>query len=329
VPPRTTGVDSRPMNGTIALVGSGEFTPSMEAVDRALLLATGRDRPRVVVLPTASWPDGEETFRRWAAQGEAHFAALGAEVEPVLVRGAEDADDPGNFRPRSEDPAGQAAGVFAAFLGADGIHVTGQDGRQKAAPHAASVAAVSSPPLAAVVGWMLRESNNVIAENLARQVALRERRPASFSGAAASVTAVLRRLGVPGGVHLVDGSGLSPQDRIAPAVLAHLVSLASADTQGRLRAVITGMPVAGFSGTLAPGGSVFSGFSARSRGLVRAKTGNLSSVATLAGLVYDASGRMLAFAFMTDQVRPVDLGKAAGGLDRMASALAGCGCRGR
>ncbi|HEY5353351.1 MAG TPA: D-alanyl-D-alanine carboxypeptidase/D-alanyl-D-alanine-endopeptidase [Streptosporangiaceae bacterium] len=241
----------------------------------------------------------------------------------------QDADDPGNFRPRSEDPAAQAAGVFAAFLGADGIHVTGQTGQQKAAAHAATVAAVSSPPLAAIVGWMLRESNNVIAENLARQVALRERRPASFSGAAASVTAVLRRLGVPGGVHLVDGSGLSPQDRIAPAVLAHLVSLASADTQGRLRAAITGMPVAGFSGTLAPGGSVFSGFSARSRGLVRAKTGNLSSVATLAGLVYDASGRMLAFAFMTDQVRPVNLGKAAGGLDQMASALAGCGCRGR
>ena len=82
------------MEGTIALVGSGEFTPSMEAVDRALLLATGRNRPRVVVLPTASWPDGEEIFQRWAAQGEAHFAALGAEVEPVLFRGAEDANDP-------------------------------------------------------------------------------------------------------------------------------------------------------------------------------------------------------------------------------------------
>jgi cyanophycinase len=82
------------MDGTIALVGSGEFTTAMDPVDRVLLLATGRDRPRVVVLPTASWPDGEETFRRWAAQGEAHFAALGAEVEPVLVRGVEDADDP-------------------------------------------------------------------------------------------------------------------------------------------------------------------------------------------------------------------------------------------
>ena len=176
---------------------------------------------------------------------------------------------------------------------------------------------------------MLRESNNVIAENLARQVALRERRPASFSGAAAAVTATARRLGVAGGIHLVDGSGLSPQDRIAPAALARLVSLASAGPRGHLRAAITGMPVAGFSGTLAPGQSVFSGFTARSRGLVRAKTGNLSSVATLAGLVYDASGRLLAFAFMTDQVPAASLGKAADGLDRMASALAGCGCRGR
>jgi D-alanyl-D-alanine carboxypeptidase/D-alanyl-D-alanine-endopeptidase (penicillin-binding protein 4) len=241
----------------------------------------------------------------------------------------EDADDPGNFRPRSTDPAAQAAGAFAAFLRADGIRVSGQPGQQHAAAHAATLAAVSSPPLSAIVSWMLRESNNVIAENLARQVALREGRPASFSGAAAAVTAVLRRLGVPGGIHLVDGSGLSPQDRIAPATLARLVSLAAAGAQGRLRAAITGMPVAGFSGTLAPGQSVFSGFTPRSRGLVRAKTGNLSSVATLAGLVYDASGRVLAFAFMTDRVRPANLGQAAGGLDRMASALAGCGCRSR
>jgi serine-type D-Ala-D-Ala carboxypeptidase/endopeptidase (penicillin-binding protein 4) len=241
----------------------------------------------------------------------------------------EDADDPGNFRPRSTAPAAQAASAFAAFLGADGIRVSGPAGQQKAARHAATLASVSSPPLSAIVGWMLRESNNVIAENLARQVALRERRPASFSGAAAAVTATVRRLGVPGEIHLVDGSGLSPQDRITPAVLAHLVAVAAVGAQGRLRAAITGMPVAGFSGTLAPGQSVFSGFTDRSLGLVRAKTGNLSRVATLAGLVYDASGRVLAFAFMTDQVRPANLGHAADGLDRMASALAGCGCRSR
>jgi hypothetical protein len=41
----------------------------------------------VAVLPTASYPDGEEVFTRWAAMGVAHFGALGAEVEPVLEVG--------------------------------------------------------------------------------------------------------------------------------------------------------------------------------------------------------------------------------------------------
>lgn len=65
----------------------------MAEFDRGLLGSTGRDRPRVVILPTASAPDGEEVFRRWAAMGEEHFTALGAEVEPVLVRTIEEAHD--------------------------------------------------------------------------------------------------------------------------------------------------------------------------------------------------------------------------------------------
>jgi cyanophycinase len=82
-----------PETGPIALVGSGEFLPAMTDVDAALLAATGRQRPRVVILPTASWPDGEDVFRRWASMGSEHFTALGAEVEPVLVRDRFDADD--------------------------------------------------------------------------------------------------------------------------------------------------------------------------------------------------------------------------------------------
>jgi cyanophycinase len=82
------------MGGVIALVGSGEFTQAMAEVDRALLAATGRDRPRVAIVPTASWPDGEAVFKRWAAQGEAHFAALGAAPVPVLIWDRASADDP-------------------------------------------------------------------------------------------------------------------------------------------------------------------------------------------------------------------------------------------
>ena len=82
------------MPGPVALVGAGEFLPAMAEFDAGLLAATGRARPRVAILPTASYPDGEEVFTRWAAMGVAHFGELGAEVEPVLVRDRAGADDP-------------------------------------------------------------------------------------------------------------------------------------------------------------------------------------------------------------------------------------------
>ena len=66
----------------------------MHAFDLDLIEATGCDRPRVVILPTASYPDGEQTFQRWAAMGVSHFQGLGAEVEPVLVRDRVGANDP-------------------------------------------------------------------------------------------------------------------------------------------------------------------------------------------------------------------------------------------
>jgi len=80
----------------VVLVGAGEFLPIMAEFDLGLLAATGRARPRVAILPTASWPDGDAVFRRWAAMGVEHFTALGAEVEPVLVRDRADADDVAN-----------------------------------------------------------------------------------------------------------------------------------------------------------------------------------------------------------------------------------------
>jgi cyanophycinase len=82
-----------PMPGPVALVGSGEFLPAMDEFDAGLLATTGRARPRVAILPTASWPDGPDVFERWVALGTSHFSALGAEVEPVRVRDRSDADD--------------------------------------------------------------------------------------------------------------------------------------------------------------------------------------------------------------------------------------------
>jgi serine-type D-Ala-D-Ala carboxypeptidase/endopeptidase (penicillin-binding protein 4) len=236
----------------------------------------------------------------------------------------EDSDDPGNFRPRSLTPSRDAARAFAGLLRKDRVTVRGEPSRALAPAHASPLAAVHSPPLAEIVQEMLSDSNNVIAETLARQVAVATGRPGTFKGGAAAVMAVGARLKVTG-LRLVDGSGLSPQDRISPRALVSLVGLAARSGPRSLRPVITGMPVAGFSGTLAPG-SFFGPFGKNALGMVRAKTGNLSHVATLAGVAYTASGQLLAFAFMGNDISQRLAALPERTLAQLATALAGCGC---
>ncbi|HEX5828085.1 MAG TPA: Type 1 glutamine amidotransferase-like domain-containing protein [Candidatus Limnocylindrales bacterium] len=104
------------MPGPVALVGAGEFLPSMAEFDRGLLDATGRALPRVAILPTASAPDGEAVFRRWAEMGVEHFTALGAEVEPVLVRDAAEAADEGALQAIGEADLVYLSGGNPRFL---------------------------------------------------------------------------------------------------------------------------------------------------------------------------------------------------------------------
>ena len=235
----------------------------------------------------------------------------------------QDADDPGNFSPRSPDPAAEAAKAFAGFLRSDGIAVRGQPAQVTAPSGATTLASVSSPPLSEIIQWMLEESNNVIAENLARHVALATGAPASFTGAARAEEQVLRGLGVTG-VELNDGSGLSPLDSITPAALVHLITLDA--TQAKFRSVLTGLPVYGFSGTLAnDAGDEFYSGPGPGLGTVRAKTGNLSTEAALTGVAYAQDGQLLAFAVMADKF--TSLTAEGPEMTKLANVLAGCGCR--
>ena len=71
------------MAGTLALVGAGEFLDTMSTVDRQLLdRAGGR---HVVILPTASAPDGAGVPERWIKMGVDHFARLGASADGLLA----------------------------------------------------------------------------------------------------------------------------------------------------------------------------------------------------------------------------------------------------
>jgi cyanophycinase-like exopeptidase len=86
------------MSGPVALVGGGEFTAAMSSFDERLLVATGRRRPRVALLPTGHAPEGDDALRRAADLGRDHFARLGGEVEAVDVRDRAAADDPAHVQ---------------------------------------------------------------------------------------------------------------------------------------------------------------------------------------------------------------------------------------
>ena len=80
------------IHGTVALVGAGEYLPTMVDVDKALLDRV-EGAAHVVVLPTAAVPDGPEVVDRWTTMGVEHFSQLGANVEAVMLRTRADAND--------------------------------------------------------------------------------------------------------------------------------------------------------------------------------------------------------------------------------------------
>ena len=124
---------------------------------------------------------------------------------------------------------------------------------------------------------------------------------------------------------LADGSGLSRTNRISPSLLTDLIALAGDGSRPELAAIFGGLPVAAWSGTLA---DRYAGAAAKAgAGVVRAKTGTLTGVHAIAGVVTTADGRLLSFAVLTDRVPADGLDSARSALDRIAAKLATCGCR--
>jgi serine-type D-Ala-D-Ala carboxypeptidase/endopeptidase (penicillin-binding protein 4) len=231
---------------------------------------------------------------------------------------------PGEPAARVADPAMAAAQLFAAALAKDGITVTGTVVRAKAPDGAAELARVESAPVADLVEHALTDSDNTIAEALARMVAVSAGRQATFADGGVAVLDRIDLLGVPTeGAHLSGGSGLGSGNEISARALAKLLVLAASPQHPELRGLLSGLPVAGASGTLA---DRFTTDRERSGlGAVRAKTGTLTGASSLSGTVVDSDGRQLGFVILADRVPST--GGARTALDDAASALARCGCR--
>lgn len=217
---------------------------------------------------------------------------------------------------RWEEPDLAAGRAFAELLGLDGEDVT----RTEAPAAGRELGRVLSPPIQRLVEIMLATSDNVVAEVLARQVALARGEPASYPGGAAAMAEILAgELGL-AGAKFTDGSGLSRGNRLTATMLTDLLVAAVSPRHPELAGLVTGLAVAGWSGTLADryGGAEL----APAVGTVRAKTGTLAGVHSLAGLVVTADGQLLAFALLANDAPDSIRGQ----LDRIAATLASCGC---
>jgi cyanophycinase len=82
------------MIGLTALVGAGEYLPTMDEVDRRLLAETNGRPARVVCVPAAAGQEGEASVERWSQLGVAHFRRLGAEAASARITDRVSADDP-------------------------------------------------------------------------------------------------------------------------------------------------------------------------------------------------------------------------------------------
>lgn len=239
-------------------------------------------------------------------------------VAPVSALAVDGGRARPGFAARERDPALAAASTFAGLLAAEGVTVDGPPVRANPSQDAEPVVAIESAPLTDIVEYVIASSDNDMAEILSRHVAVGLGRPGSSAEASRAMVEVLDGMGVDvSGMRILDGSGLARENAVPPRVLTDVLTVAADPANTHLRAVITGLPVAAFNGTL------------RERvddapGQVRAKTGTLTGVHSLAGVITGDGGVTYAFAMLANDA--MNVLEAREVLDDAAAVLAGCGC---
>ncbi len=211
------------------------------------------------------------------------------------------------------DPAADAARVLTERLQARGVVVGGPPRAGVTPAGAAVVASLESPPVSQIVAEMLTTSDNETAEAAIKEIGLATGGAGTWAAGAAGVTSELADAGVPvDGVTVVDGSGLSIENRFTCRTLVDVLGL-----PGTGPVVRDGLAVAGRTGTLA---DRFRGTEAEGR--LRAKTGTLRNVTALAGEVSTvAGGSPLTFAYVANVPDPGEVSAAEVGVDALAAIL--------
>lgn len=314
--------------GQIVLIGGGDSTLSRTApsvsypgaatvADLAQQVIGNAGGQITAIVVDGSLYTGPTVSPQWGA-GDAP-STYAAPITAAMVDGGRTS---AGSRSRSAMPDLDAGKALAAALGLPNLPVT----TGVAAPEAEVLAEVTSAPVSRLVEIMLAVSDNVLAESLARQVALARGQSADFVGGAIAVGQAIAATGMDiTGMQVVDGSGLSAQNALPPRLLTDLLrAVAADDADPNLAGIASGLAVAGYDGTLV---ERYEGGRPVGAGSVRGKSGTLNGVNALSGYVVTAEGRLLAFALIADQLPPGPLIGGEPVLDAVAGILATCGCR--
>lgn len=222
----------------------------------------------------------------------------GAGNERVVVSGVMPAGREARTFERSVlDPAHYAGAVLRLQLESVGIHVSGVTRVGYVPANAVTVLDFEGAPLSDVVRRFLKYSNNQIGEALVKTLGARASGgPGNWSSGEAALRSELEGLGLPlAGAVLVDGSGLSYENRVTPRLLVAALHLGS-HAFGFGPEYVSALPIAAADGTLEDR-------AAAAAGRVRAKTGLLTRVTALSGLALEADGRRLIFSVLVNRFR--------------------------
>jgi len=195
-----------------------------------------------------------------------------------------------------DDPLAFSLAAFRELLAHEGIIVKGQSRAGVAPAKTRLLGEFESEELSLIVRRLFRFSNNFTAEEIFQTIgALKSGKQASRLAGSAAVTAWLQaeKLHQPGAIAF-DGSGLARENRQSAAGLVNIL-MWMANRPELFPDYLSAMAIGGVDGTLR-----FRYKQSPLRGRVRAKTGLLNGVVTLAGFIYDANDEMYAFAVLVN-----------------------------
>ncbi|HEY5949956.1 MAG TPA: D-alanyl-D-alanine carboxypeptidase/D-alanyl-D-alanine-endopeptidase [Kofleriaceae bacterium] len=221
---------------------------------------------------------------------------------------------------RVDDPLRYAAEVFKQALADKGIKFQSKLIKTGVVPlNAKPLVAHDSMPLSSVIREMNKSSDNYFAETVLKTLGAETRAtpaPAAWADGIAAVQAYLAKLGLPPGTYRCDnGSGLFNATDVSAKQMVTLLRAAHKDYRIGPD-LLASLPVGGMDGTLAK-----RWHTSEARGRVRAKTGTLAAVTTLAGYVGVDSARPVAFAIFVNDIPTGQKGPARAMADDMLDAI--------